>query len=234
MCTVPTTAMVALALCACSDGGDLAPGAGNDPGTGSRTLVVEGAVVASPGRFNAPAGREFETEFSLRLSRDDGPVVSGTVTITSATGKVALTYDQGRWTGSAASYDEVYVLDVASGTDRVDSVRLDGPDVHVFTQPAPGATVPSTLPLTVQWARAAEADAAALRTNSTDWIDVADTGTYALPPRALRGEPNRTVDHTLRLARTNRLVPAGAADGSTWSVTIENRLNLNTEPLPPL
>jgi hypothetical protein len=231
--TVVTTAMVSLALCACSDGADLAPGAGNDPGTGTRTLVVEGAVVASPRRFNARAGREFETEFSLRLTRDDGPVVDGTVTITSATGKATLTYQGGRWTGSAASYDEVYVLDVASGTDRIDAARVDGPDVHVFTQPPPGATILSTLPLTVQWSRAAEADAAALRTESIEWIEIADAGSYVLPPRALKGEPNRP-DFTLRLARTNRLVPAGAAAGSMWSVTIENRLNVDTEPLPPL
>jgi hypothetical protein len=233
MRTVHTTAMVALALWACSDGADLMPGAGNDPGTGTRTLVVEGAVAALPMRFNAPVGRNFATEFSLRLSRDDGPVVDGTVTITSATGKVSLTYEQDRWTGSAQSYDEVYVLDVASGADHIDSVRLDGPDVHVFTQPLPGATVPTTLPLTIQWIRTAEADAAALRTESTDWIEIADAGSYVLPPRALKGEPNRP-DFTVRLARTNRMVPAGAAAGSTWSVTIENRLKLDTEPLPPL
>jgi hypothetical protein len=230
MRTVLTTAMVALTLCACSEGVDLEPGAGNDPGTGTRTLVVEGAVAASPKRFNAPDGRSFETEFSIRLSRDDRPVVSGTVTITSATGKVSLTYEDGRWTGSAPSYDEVYVLDVASDADRIASVRVDGPDVHVFTQPPPGATVPSTLPLTVQWSRAAEADAAAVRTDSIDWIAIPDTGSSELPPRALRG----AVDHTVRLARTNQLVPAGAGAGSTWSVTIENRLNLSTEPLPPL
>jgi hypothetical protein len=230
---VLTTAMVALVLSGCG-GVDLEPGAGDDPGSGTRTLIVEGAAVASPSRFNARDGRNFATEFSLQLSRDDGPVVSGTVTVTSATGKVSLTYDQDRWVGGAASYDEVYVLDIASGADRIDSVRLDGPDVHVFTQPPAGATVPSTLPLTIEWARGTEADAAAVRTDSTEWIEITDAGTYALPPRALRGERNRAVDHTLRLARTNRLVPAGAAAGSTWSVTIENRLNLHTEPLPPL
>jgi hypothetical protein len=30
------------------------------------------------------------------------------------------------------------------------------------------------------------------------------------------------------------LVPAGAAEGSSWSVTIENQLNVNTEAIPPL
>jgi hypothetical protein len=235
MRTVLATAVVVLAPCACG-GGDagFAPGVGNDPGTGTGTLVVQGAIMASPGRFNAPARRDFETVFSLRVSRNNRPVANGTVTIASATGKVPLTYDLGRWIGSAASYDEVYVLDIASGADRVDSVRIDGPDVHTFSQPLPGSTVPSNMPVTIEWRRAVEADGAAVRTETTDWIEIPDAGSYALPAGALKGEGNRIVPHTVRLARTNRLVPAGAAAGSSWSVTIENQLNVNTEAIPPL
>ena len=73
-----------------------------------------------------------------------------------------------------------------------------------------------------------------MRTETTDWIEIPDAGSYALPAGALKGEGNRIVPHTVRLARTNRLVPAGAAEGSSWSVTIENQLNVNTEAIPPL
>jgi len=233
--TVLTIFVVAVAGGACSDGeAGLAPGVGDDPGTGTRTLVVEGAIVASPLRFNTAASRDFETGFSLRVSRNNRPVATGTVTITSATGKVPLTYELGHWTGSAESYDEVYVLDVASGADRVDSVRIEGPDVHVFSEPPAGATVPSNVPLLLKWRRTVEADAAAVRTETTDWIAIPDEGSYSLPGGALKDDGNRVVLHTLRLARTNRLVPAGAAQGSSLSVTIENRLNVSTEPVPPL
>jgi hypothetical protein len=235
MRTVLATAVVVLAPCACG-GGDagFAPGVGNDPGTGTGTLVVQGAVMASPGRFNAPASRDFETVFSLRVSRNNRAVANGTVTIASATGKVPLTYELGRWTGSSETYDQVYALDIASGADRVDSVRIDGPDVHTFSQPLPDSTVPSNMPVTIEWRRAVEADAAALRTETTDWKAIPDTGSYSLPGGVLKDDGNRIVLHTLRLARTNRVVPAGAAPGSSLSVTIENHLNVSTEPVPPL
>lgn len=235
MRTVLATAVLVLAPCACSDGAaSFMPGAGDDLGTGTGTLVVQGAIVAMPDLFNASAARDFDTVFSLRVSRDNRAVANGTVSITSAAGKVPLTYELGRWTGSAEGYDQVYVLDIASGADRVDSVRIDGPDVHVFTQPTPGSTVPSNMSVPIEWRRATEADTAAVRTELTDWIEIPDTGSYSLPSGALKGDGNRIVPHTLRLARTNRLVPAGAAEGSSWSVTIENRLNVSTEAIPPL
>jgi hypothetical protein len=55
-----------------------------------------------------------------------------------------------------------------------------------------------------------------------------------LPPAAIRPDTTRPVTHTLHLSRTNRVVPAGAAEGSTWSVTIENQITVRTEPTPPL
>jgi hypothetical protein len=238
MRTVSGTAVVLLGLlvlAACSDSPDsLAPGAGNQAGTGTGTLAVDATVVASPSRFNAPANGDFETEFSVRVLRNNEAVANGTVTITTATGKIPLTYQSGRWRGAAPIYDEVYVLDIASGADRVDAVRIDGPDVHNFTEPAAGSTVPGTLPVTIKWNRDDEADSAAVRTETTDWIAIPDAGSYALPAGAFRPDTAKPLMHTLRLARTNRVVPAGATAGSTWSVTIENQLNVNTDPQPRL
>jgi hypothetical protein len=228
-------AAVQLSLGACSDSvATLAPGAGNDPGTGTGTLAVDGFVRASPNRFNAPANSDFETAFSLRLSRNNQIITNGTVTITSATGKVPLTYRDGRWTGSAPIYDEVYVLDIASGADRIDAVRIDGPDVHVFSEPTRGETVSATAPVTIKWERLDEADAAAVRTETIDWIAIPDAGSYVLPSGAFRPDPAKPLSHTLRLARTNLVAPAGAAAGSAWSVTIENQLNVSTDAQPPL
>ena len=238
MRTVFRTAAVLLGLLvlgACSNSPDsLAPGAGNQPGTGTGTLAVDGLVLASPNGFNGPANDDFEAEFSVRVLRNNQPVANGTVTITTAAGKIPLTYQLGRWRGVAPIYDEVYVLDIASGTDRVDAVRIDGPDVHVFTEPSAGQTVPSTLPVPIKWNRSDEADSAAVRTDTVDWIEIPDAGSYALRAGAFKSDPSRPLMHTLQLARTNRVVPAGAVAGSTWKVTIVNQLIVNTDPTPRL
>jgi hypothetical protein len=228
-------AVVLLAQSACSHSAEgLLPGAGNQEGTGTGTLEVEASVAASPSRANAAANSEFVAEFSVRVSRDARAVIHGSVTITTATGKIPLTYELGRWRGTAPIYDEVYALDIASGADRVDAVRIDGPDVHTFSEPSVGQTIATNMPLIVKWNRSDQADSAALRTQLTDWIEIPDEGSYSLGPGAFKPDPTRPVMHTLQLARTNRVVPAGAAPGSTWSVTIMNQLHVNTEPTPPL
>jgi len=218
---------------ACSDG-PLAPGAGNDPGTGTGTLVVEGAVRATARRINARLPTDFDTEFSVRATLDN-QIVVGPVTVTSSTGKVALTrHLDGHWTGAAAAYDEVYQLDVASGADKAEGMRVDGPDVHVFLQPTPGATVDAMMPLAIRWDCADHAESATLHTDLLAAIAIPDSGSYSLAAGALRPDKSIARQHLLRLSRTNRVVPAGAAIGSTWTVTIENAVNVVTEAQPPL
>src|ERR1041384_116455 len=112
---------VGTGLAAC--GGDLDPGAGNDPGTGTRTLMIDGGVHATPRRINGALATDFDTDVTVHVSLDNQTVTTGSMTITSQSGKIALTYRDERWTGSVASYDEVYVLDVVSGADLVGSVR---------------------------------------------------------------------------------------------------------------
>jgi hypothetical protein len=227
--------LVRLVLGACSDAtAPLAPGAGDGEGSGTGTLDVEARIEASSRKINAAANRDFATELTVRVHRGSEAVSTGTVTITTATGKVSLTYAEGRWRADAPIYDEVYALDIASGADRVDAVRVDGPDVHVFTEPSPGQTVLVGMPVPLRWRRTHAADSAAVRSDSSDWIDIPDTGAYDLPPAAIRPDTTRPVTHTLRLSRTNHVFPAGATEGSTCSVTIENQITVRTDPTPPL
>lgn len=224
-----------LVLGACGDAtAPLAPGAGDRDGSGTGTLDVEAAVEVSPRRINAAANSDFTAALSVRVRRGSEAVSTGTVTITTATGKIPLTYVDGRWRGEAPIYDEVYALDIASGADRVDAVQIEGPDVHVFTEPSPGQTVLVGMPVPLRWRRTRPADSAAVRSNSSDWIDIPDTGAFELPPAAIRPDTTRPVTHTLRLSRTNVVIPAGATEGSTWSVTIENQVTVRTDPTPPL
>ncbi|HEU4727405.1 MAG TPA: hypothetical protein VFT22_05945 [Kofleriaceae bacterium] len=219
-------------MAACG-GSDLDPGAGNAAGAGTGTLVINGSAHASPRLINARMKTEFDTELTVRVSRDDQPITTGTVTITSASGKVALTYraNENHWTGSAPNYDEVYVLDVVSGADRLEGVRVDGPDIHVFSEPSEGANIETTMPLTIRWDRGDEAFTTQLRADTFEPITIPDTGTYSLASGSLKADKSQPWQQTLRLLRTNHVVPSGAPGGS-WDVTIENRLDVIAQVLP--
>src|SRR6266513_2625620 len=100
----------------------LEPGGGNNAGGGSKTLVVIGDATAHPRITNAANANDFDTDFSVRVSLNNQAVTTGTVTITSKLTKVTLTYmtnggQFGHWSGTQAGYDEVYQLDVTSGSD---------------------------------------------------------------------------------------------------------------------
>lgn len=222
-------------LCACG-GGDLDPGSGHDPGAGTSTLLVDGTITARPRLVNARTGGDFDTELHVRVSLNQQPVTTGTVTVTSAGGTVPLTFrpDPARWEGTAAGYDEVYVLDVHAGEDFVEGVRVDGPDVHVFTAPTAGATIDSTMPLRVTWACDQSAASAAIDVEELDALAIPDTGEYMLAGGALKAEKDKARENTIELVRTNRIAPAGAVGGSEFSVRIENRIQVVAQPNPAL
>lgn len=230
---VSVSLVVSAALGAC--GGDLDPGAGDDPGEGTATLLVDGQAVASPRLPNASARGDFETSFSVRVILNGQAVSTGTVTVTSSSGTVPLAFrgdNGGRWEGTAAGYDEVYVLDVESGADTAHGIRVDGPDLHHFTAPAPGAAVDATGPIDVVWSCDDEAETASLRAGEIDEIAVPDSGRYQLPPGSLKSERDKPHENTIRIRRENRVTPAGAVGGSEWSVRIDNSIQVLANPNP--
>ena len=217
-----------LMLAASCGGSDLDPGAGNDPGTGTSTLEVDGEIRARPRLINARVAGDFETHFSVEVSLNGQPVTTGTVMVTSRTAATPLVFraDAGKWEATAAGYDEVYVLDVASGEDAVEGVRVDGPDLHVFTEPTAGATVDSTLAMRVVWRSEQEATAASIKAEEIDRIAIVDTGSYMLPAGALKAEKDAPRENTIELIRMNRVTPAGAIGSSSVSVEVENRIEV--------
>jgi hypothetical protein len=234
-----STMFVATSMLAAACGGsDLDPGAGDDPGTGTSTLTVEGSISAEARLSNARNAADFDTEFSVRIELAGQQVTTGDVTVTSAGGTVALQYDpqnnNGRWRGSAPGYDEVYILDVISGADEVTGVRVDGPDPHVFSAPLPGATVDATMPLDVAWSRGDVADSTSIRAGELDAIAIDDRASYSLAPGALKSKKDEAQENEIRLRRTNRTIPAGAVGGSEVSVSIENHITVVAQPNPTL
>jgi hypothetical protein len=218
---------------ACSSS-DLDPGSGDDPGSGTSTLTIDGSVSAQARLTNAHDAAEFDTEFSVRIQLAGQNVTTGSVTMTSASGTVVLAFNPdagGRWRGTAAGYDEVYVLDVDSGSDNVHDVRVDGPSIHTFSEPQAGATVDATMPLMVKWS-AKGADAASVNSENLDRVSIDDSGSYSLAPGALKSERDKAKENSIEITRTNRVVPAGAASGSELGVSVENRISVVAAPNP--
>jgi len=217
-----------LLLVACSSS-PLDPGAGNSLGSGTQTLSVEGSISADSDVSNASNASGFTTHFDIQLTKGGQPVTTGTVTISSNGGDVALTFDTtngGRWIGSQAGYFEVYGLDVTSGSDTITGVRIDGPDLHTFTAPALGATLDATAANTVTWSRADHADVATIRTQQIDRITIDDTGTYSLAAGALRSSKDKAENESIELRRSNQVQPAGAVAGSSVSVGVRNHVDV--------
>lgn len=226
-----------LLVAACGGGSDLDPGAGHDPGRGTQTLFVDGSLVAKPRITNAERAADFDTSLSVRIATaTQAPVTTGTVTVTSASGTFELVFrsDENRWEGTAPGYDEVYVLDIESGADRVEGVRVDGPDIHYFTKPTMGATVDSRTILEVSWDSDQEADTAGIDAEEIDEISIPDTGLYMLAAGALKAEQEQPRENRIELERRNRITPAGALPGSELEVGVENFIHVIAQPDPTL
>lgn len=228
-------ALVVCASCA-SEGGQFLPG--DDPGVGTGTLRVIATAVATPRFPNAAAPDDYDTAFRVRIDKGDVRVTTGTVTVASVSGPVALTLDTrdgGQWLGSQAGYRQIYTLDVfTSADDGVSGVRIDGPDPAAFTAPAPGATVDATVSLPVTWHRVDTAARAVLRTDGAGEVEVPDTGSHELPPGSLASAADRAVDEELVLERSHALALAGGTEGSTWTLTARNAIKLVVAPTAPM
>lgn len=233
------TSALILSLAACGgSGSDLEPGAGDNTGGGTNTLFVEGRVSAEGRLTNARIAAEFDTEFSIRILLNNVPVTTGEVTITSASGTFPLAFttfdNESRWVGRQNGYDEVYILDVISGSDNVHDVRVDGPDVHVFEAPIAGATVDSTMPLPVDWTRSDTADIASIDTDILDKLSIPDSGEYMLAAGSLEAKPDEARENRIQIERTDRVIPSGAVAGSEFSVRLRNQITVVAAPNPAL
>lgn len=225
-------ASLILSLVACG-GSPLDPGSGDQGGTGTNTLLVTGSAIATPRLSNAQAETDFDTDFSVRVTLNNVPVTTGTVTIKSRYVNVPLVFrpdggNGGRWDGTAAGYDVVYQLDVANGTDAVNGVIVEGPDIHVITAPTAGATIDPSMMFNTTWNRANPADEARFSASGDviDGIVVPDSGTYSVAPLTLKYEKDQSRTNTLRLTRTNRTSPSGAITGSNFQVGVTNEVDV--------
>jgi hypothetical protein len=234
-----TTSLASFLLLAACSSSPLDPGAGSSQGTGTSTLLVNGNASAHAQIADAKLASDFTTDVSIRVSLNGQDVTTGTVTIDSRSMKkpLALTFDTqngGEWSANVAGYDEVYELSVVVGTDKVEGVIVDGPDIQDFTAPQAGASLDSTMANKMTWNRIAAADVTTFRVGDLDRLTIEDTGTFSIPPGSLKAEKDQAHPNTLQLSRTNQVVPRGAIAGSMFSVSVENEIDVVALPNPAL
>lgn len=224
----PCVALFIGGLAAC--GGDGLEG--DDPGTGTGTLRVNADFVATPLVTNARTATDFDTSLEVEVTRAGQPVTVDSIVVSSDAGDVTLTAsDTGaRWRGAQAGYYQAYRLTILAGADEVRGVQVDGPALHYFTAPAPGATVDATMPLLVTWESSEEAELATIDTKQLDSIAIVDTGRYTIPVGGLKSKETETESEQLRLDRAQRISPAGAVVGSDVRVMVRNEIELVVQP----
>lgn len=216
--TIGMTLALLVALAGCGDDTTGPAAERNDPGTGTRTMLVKADIEGE----DAPGG--FVTDFEVQLrDAQDNPISGATVTIQNgALGTINL-LESGQATGdyvatrnSFAPGD--YRLDVISGTDNVRGVVIGGMAAHVITSPAANDTVPANAPLVITWTRPSEAAGVDVETQDFQADGIVDSGTYTVP--ATENPPRD--DGYARITRFNRVDIAGGLFGSELKIKIRN------------
>jgi hypothetical protein len=113
-------------------------------------------------------------------------------------------------------------------------VIVDGPDIHTFTAPLAGATLDSTMPNDMKWSRSIKADVATFRVGDLDRLTIDDSGDFTIPAGSLKAEKDQARPNQLLLTRENHVAPKGAVGGSTFSVSVDNELDVVAAPNPAL
>ncbi len=198
------------------------------------TLHLDADLDARPLLPNAAKPADYTTQFTVRVDKGGTPVTTGTVSVESSAGEVALTYsgEENRWTGVQNGYFEVYRINVTSGDDSLDGVRVDGPSVFWFTSPTPGATVDTTAPVRVTWSRDDEAEVTRLDTDQLDELAIPDTGTYDIAAGGFKSKRDDVEQERIRMTRAARVTPAGALPSSEMRVSIRNEISVVVAAVP--
>src|SRR4029079_10314274 len=118
-------------------------------------------------------------------------------------------------------------LDVATEIGTLEGARVDGPDIHVFSQPEEGATVEPGASLRVVWERDEKADSATMEIDSTLHRYLVDSGESTIDRESLAAANPNSLQHTLRVARSIGVSLGGSAE---WSATVVNAIDPITPP----
>jgi hypothetical protein len=211
-------------------------GGSEDPGTGTKTLLVTASIQAENQVPNASSSNDFNVSIEVLVRKDNLPVSNAQVDITPEGGDaITLTEGdilKGRYTGSRVGLAASYALDVEAGADNIKDATLDSPGVHTFTAPTLGQVVPANADFQIQWSRESEADVASIKTKQLGDTDVQDTGSFPLAATNLQGDQDKQKDDEVILTRESRVGLTGGVGGSELEISIRNQVAFRIDAQP--
>lgn len=205
-------------LVACGDDATGPAATRNDPGTGTRTMMVRADIEGE----DVSGG--FVTRFEVVLRDAQGAAITGaTVTVRNpelgTLNLLELDAGTGEYLATVNSFASGdYRLDVTRGSDEVRGVVVGGMSAHAITSPSANATVLADQPLNVTWSRPSEAAGVEIETRDFQAEGLPDTGSYTIPADA--NPPN--ADQRVRVWRFNKVDIAGGLFGSELKLSIRD------------
>lgn len=193
----------------------------NNPGTGTRNMLVQGDIEAE----DVAGG--FVTTFEVKLRNQAGQPVSGATVVVRAGGAGTLNLlemdaGSGEYRAQLNSFPKGdFRLDAASGDSmKVQGVVVGGIEQHAITAPSANDTIVAGEPLLIKWTRAAEARGADIETKDFEVEGIPDSGSFTVPGQE---NPARD-DQRVRVWRFNRVDIDGGLFGSVLKLSIRNTI----------
>lgn len=208
---------------------------------GSQTLHVDAYAEAHRARLDVSGTDAWDTELTVILAKEGQPAHGGQVEITTSAGTILLDeVEAGTYLGTQRGYGEEhghvawFELNVRNGDDFVNGVQLAGPQLSTLLSPARDAIQLAGQPLEVRWSPSGDARAE-LQTTRMGARAVDDNGAFDVPVEDMNAMTvhNARVANPpelLRLIRSRSTAIAGAAEGSRFSVRVENDLQFTVVP----
>lgn len=195
-------------------------GSSTDPGSGTKTLVVEAKIDYEAG-----------ADIDVHVRRAGADVVDAVVKVTSNLGNLTLTYDGGgTYKGNQAGWAKYFAIEVTAGPDALEA-SIAAPQPALLTQPD------IRVPFDAQQAEAVlfrwdadRADLVRIKTEKFETLPeyVEDTGSYMIQATAFVKD-----EQEVKLKRRNSLTLAGGAPGSTLTAEFEDEFTvLVSNPYP--
>lgn len=208
---------------------------GTDPGTGSRTLYVKAAMTTD----GSTDGTRVQVE--LRENDQDGPLVTDAiVTLKGQSGKdqlLGLVGENTRlgtkllYAGQGFAWDTGFVLQVRRGERDSLDAALEMPGATVITDPVSSTTFSRSKGerLVVRWRDEYNriAQYPEVRLEQADIRQTLNQDMTQFEIEASRLVP--TLEESVSVTRTNKVLLAGGLDGSEWTATTTHKVSFRVE-----
>lgn len=202
-------------------------GLSDDTSNGLAPLRVIFEVNATEERPGTELPEDFSTDITASVTREGEPVQEAQIKVITPTQELTLTplTQDGSYGGSHAGYHQLYAFELSVDGQQIDRTELDGPAVHVISQPENDAYVhDSGEPLDVIWSPSGAMEAT-IETSQLPSTDIPDTGGYTIPGSYLINDDTGVeLEDFVLIHRKNTQTIPGATSDSIFSIQIRNQV----------